>query len=71
MKLDLLVQKSAATRLVRDTKWKLLDDKRATGLDKYGLDQGDFYQFAYFIPRSPLERARPKPASQPEEVALT
>ena len=27
-----------------DTKWKLLDDSKATGADKYGLDQGDFYQ---------------------------
>ncbi len=30
--------------MVLDTKWKLLDDKKATGSDKYGLDQGDFYQ---------------------------
>jgi len=132
LKPDLLVQESAATRLVLDTKWKLLDDKRATGSDKYGLDQGDFYQLhaygqnyldgegdvvliypktgaftqalpvfefqkadrlrlwvlpfclrgkrlllppcrsldTYFIARSPLERASPEPASQPEEVAL-
>lgn len=70
MKPGLLVQKSAATHLVLDTKWKLLDDKRATGSDNYGLDKGDFYQFAYSTARSPSEPARPKPASQPEQVAL-
>jgi 5-methylcytosine-specific restriction enzyme subunit McrC len=41
---DLLVQESGTNRLVLDTKWKLLDDRKATGADKYGLDQGDFYQ---------------------------
>lgn len=44
LKPDLLVQESAANRLVLDTKWKLLDGKKATRTDKYGLDQGDFYQ---------------------------
>jgi 5-methylcytosine-specific restriction enzyme subunit McrC len=44
LKPDLLVQESSSNRLVLDTKWKLLDDKKATGSDKYGLDQGDFYQ---------------------------
>lgn len=44
LKPDLLVQESTSNRLVLDTKWKLLDDKKATGSDKYGLDQGDFYQ---------------------------
>ena len=44
LKPDLLVQESSANRLVLDTKWKLLDDKKTTGSDKYGLDQGDFYQ---------------------------
>jgi 5-methylcytosine-specific restriction enzyme subunit McrC len=44
LKPDLLVRESATNRLVLDTKWKLLDDKRATGSDKYGLAQGDFYQ---------------------------
>jgi len=29
---------------VLDTKWKLIDGQQATGSDKYGLDQGDFYQ---------------------------
>lgn len=44
LKPDLLVKESAANRLVLDTKWKLLDSKKFTGADKYGLDQGDFYQ---------------------------
>lgn len=44
LKPDLLVQASAANRLVLDTKWKLIDGRKATGTDKYGLDQGDFYQ---------------------------
>jgi len=30
--------------LVLDTKWKLIDDTRANGTDKYGLAQADFYQ---------------------------
>jgi 5-methylcytosine-specific restriction enzyme subunit McrC len=31
-------------RLVLDTKWKLIDDTRANGTEKYGLTQADFYQ---------------------------
>lgn len=44
LKPDLLVQASKVNRLVLDTKWKLIDGQQATGSDKYGLDQGDFYQ---------------------------
>lgn len=44
LKPDLLVQTSKINRLVLDTKWKLIDGQQATGSDKYGLDQGDFYQ---------------------------
>ena len=44
LKPDLLVQEAGKNRLILDTKWKLLDDGKATGADKYGLDQGDFYQ---------------------------
>jgi 5-methylcytosine-specific restriction enzyme subunit McrC len=44
LKPDLLVQVSKINRLVLDTKWKLIDGQQATGSDKYGLDQGDFYQ---------------------------
>jgi 5-methylcytosine-specific restriction enzyme subunit McrC len=38
------VQASKVDRLVLDTKWKLIDGQQATGSEKYGLDQGDFYQ---------------------------
>jgi len=44
LKPDLLLQTLKVNRLVLDTKWKLLDGQQATGSDKYGLDQGDFYQ---------------------------
>lgn len=44
LKPDLLVQTSKVNRLVLDTKWKLIDGRQATASDKYGLDQGDFYQ---------------------------
>lgn len=44
LKPDLLVQASKVNRLVLDTKWKLIDAQQATSSDKYGLDQGDFYQ---------------------------
>lgn len=44
LKPDLLVQASKENRLVLDTKWKLIDSQQATGSDKYGLNQGDFYQ---------------------------
>ena len=50
LKPDLLVQESSSNRLVLDTKWKLLDDKKATASDKYGLDQGDFYQLHAYGP---------------------
>lgn len=44
LKPDLLVQTSKINRLVLDTKWKLIDGRQATASDKYGLNQGDFYQ---------------------------
>lgn len=44
LKPDLLVQEAKVRRLVLDTKWKLLDGKKANGSEKYGLDQHDFYQ---------------------------
>ena len=48
LKPDLLVRDGSHTRLVLDTKWKLLDHTRANGTDKYGLSQADFYQlYAY------------------------
>lgn len=48
LKPDLLVRESAADCLVLDTKWKLIEDKKANSTDKYGLAQADFYQlYAY------------------------
>ena len=49
MKPDLLVQDNQHdTRLLLDTKWKLLDSKKNSGSDKYQLSQTDFYQlYAY------------------------
>ena len=44
LKPDLLVCESVSDKLVLDTKWKLIDDTRANGTDKYGLAQADFYQ---------------------------
>lgn len=44
LKPDLLVQSSGTNCVVLDTKWKLLDARKDTGADKYGLDQSDFYQ---------------------------
>ena len=44
LKPDLLVQESGSDRLVLDTKWKLINDNKANGTDKYGLAQSDFYQ---------------------------
>jgi 5-methylcytosine-specific restriction enzyme subunit McrC len=48
MKPDLLVKHQQSTRLVLDTKWKLLDTSKRNGLEKYQLSQSDFYQlYAY------------------------
>lgn len=44
LKPDILVHQGAKNVLVLDTKWKLIDNRLASGTDKYGLDQGDFYQ---------------------------
>jgi len=44
LKPDLLIRNSDRDLLVLDTKWKLLDMRKANGTDKYGLSQGDFYQ---------------------------
>jgi len=44
LKPDLLVRDGAGERLVLDTKWKLIDGRKANGTDKYGLAQADFYQ---------------------------
>lgn len=48
LKPDFLVVERTSTKLVLDTKWKLLDSALDNGSNKYGLSQGDFYQlFAY------------------------
>jgi 5-methylcytosine-specific restriction enzyme subunit McrC len=48
LKPDLLVKEKQATRLVLDTKWKLLDAVKKNGREKYQLSQSDFYQlYAY------------------------
>lgn len=44
LKPDLLVRDGASERLVLDTKWKLIDGRKANRTDKYGLAQADFYQ---------------------------
>ena len=48
LKPDLLVKQKQSTRMVLDTKWKLLDAAKKNGREKYQLSQADFYQlFAY------------------------
>lgn len=48
MKPDLLVTKGKQSVMVLDTKWKILDQSKDNGTDKYCLSQSDFYQlYAY------------------------
>ena len=48
LKPDLLVRAGKQTLLVLDTKWKLLDQQKASGSEKYGIPQTDMYQlYAY------------------------
>jgi 5-methylcytosine-specific restriction enzyme subunit McrC len=48
LKPDLLIKQKQTTRLVLDTKWKLLDAAKKNGREKYQLSQADFYQlYAY------------------------
>lgn len=48
LKPDILIQNRGEVALVMDTKWKLLDTRKANSSDKLGLSQADFYQmFAY------------------------
>lgn len=44
LKPDLLIRHGQRNMLVLDTKWKLVDQLKANGTDKYGLSQSDFYQ---------------------------
>ena len=48
LKPDLLAKEKQSTRLVLDTKWKLLDVAKKNAREKYQLSQADFYQlYAY------------------------
>ena len=48
LKPDLLIMQKQNTRMVLDTKWKLLDAAKKNGREKYQLNQADFYQlYAY------------------------
>lgn len=48
MKPDLLIREDNKNLIVLDAKWKMLNQQRNNGTDKYGLSQGDFYQlYAY------------------------
>ncbi|WP_246500264.1 McrC family protein [Pseudomonas cyclaminis] len=44
LKPDLLVQEGRQSRMVLDTKWKLLDHTKGNRHEKYQLSQADFYQ---------------------------
>ena len=41
---DLLLKQGPATRMVLDTKWKLLDARTGSTTRGYGLAEADFYQ---------------------------
>ncbi|MFA5630497.1 MAG: McrC family protein [Porticoccaceae bacterium] len=41
---DLLIQEAGRNLAALDTKWKLLDGRKSSGWEKYGLSQADFYQ---------------------------
>lgn len=48
LKPDLVIEQNDTIKMVLDTKWKVLDQNKNNGTDKYGLSQADFYQmFAY------------------------
>ncbi len=48
LKPDLVIEQKGKTKVVLDTKWKVLNQNNKNGTDKYGLSQADFYQmFAY------------------------
>ena len=41
---DLLIRQGQMVRMVLDTKWKLLDARFGSTVNKYGLSEADFYQ---------------------------
>ncbi len=44
LKPDLYLKSSGGTATIMDTKWKLIDQSKSSGSDKFGLSQSDFYQ---------------------------
>lgn len=44
LKPDILFMEDGRTRMVLDTKWKLLDSNKSNGTEKYDLSADDFYQ---------------------------
>lgn len=44
LKPDLYLMHGEASTIVMDTKWKLIDQSKSAGADKFGLSQTDFYQ---------------------------
>jgi 5-methylcytosine-specific restriction enzyme subunit McrC len=44
LKPDLYLSSDMGHKTVLDTKWKLIDQNKTTGKDKFGLSQDDFYQ---------------------------
>lgn len=75
LKPDLLVLAAGRDALVMDTKWKLLDERKANRADKYGLSQGDFYQLqsygqSYLDGRGDVVLIYPKTASFAEPLPV-
>jgi len=44
LKPDLMLTPAGLQSIIMDTKWKLLDQSKSDGKDKFGLSQADFYQ---------------------------
>jgi 5-methylcytosine-specific restriction enzyme subunit McrC len=44
LKPDLLVSGGQYAPVIMDTKWKLIDQTKTSGKDKFGMSQADFYQ---------------------------
>ncbi|MPQ85848.1 2-keto-D-gluconate dehydrogenase [Pseudomonas sp. MAFF 730085] len=49
LKPDLLIQQGTQSRMVLDTKWKLLDSAKGNRTEKYQLSQTDFYQLHAYV----------------------
>jgi 5-methylcytosine-specific restriction enzyme subunit McrC len=44
LKPDIFLQTGSDNDIIMDTKWKLIDQSKSSGTDKFGLSQNDFYQ---------------------------